>query len=78
MRAILWPVDGCFAGANSFQNDLSTELVTEPQNFIVAAHGPADPEVKVLRDDRNSLQDSRAHPDYLERNPCLTEGGKEL
>jgi hypothetical protein len=44
----------------------------------VPAHRTADPKINVLRHDRDTLQDGCSHANYLERNPCFTEGGKEL
>ena len=59
-------------------NDFGLQFLTEHKDFIVPAHRTADPKINVLRHDRDTLQDGCSHANYLERNPCFTEGGKEL
>jgi hypothetical protein len=41
-------------------------------------HRPANPKIEILRNNGDTLQHGCGHSYYLIRNPCFTEGGKEL
>jgi hypothetical protein len=73
-------IDNCRIGHHYLEivNDLRAELMTKQEDLIMAAHRTSKPKVQVLRHDWNPLQNGSSHPDYLERNPCFTELGKEL
>ena len=59
-------------------NRLRAQIVTYQKNLVMPVHRAANPDIKILCDNRHALQHGRPHPNYLIRNPCFTEGGKEL